>query len=476
MLDDDLANEIEEMLREFKNKPWPDPEPIETTLLPFPVEALPGILQNFVKEAARATHIQPDFFGNPLIGYCGGAIGTTRQLALKKGYVVYPSLWQLNVGLPGSGKSVGTEKDKIPLVNRQVALSEETAFNDEIFEAEKLKYEANLADWKKIKSNIRGEPPKKPQQVIEKTCITDDTTMEKLADILQENPRGAVCSPDEAIAWILGMNQYKKQGSDRGRWLSFWSCYFTKVDRKSKKRATLLQRPFCPIISNIQPDLLPKLYAEKNVEDGFVHRILFSFPNELPPPDWDEEEISALAINALNGLFENLFNLTWANENKDPVVLSLTLKAKKVWADWFNKHNKEAKEPDFDEGLRGPWAKMPLQFARIALIIHVVRFVSGETTSNDVDETSMFMTWALVDYYKSHARKVYSFLLEPAEDKKVKKIVSWAKKHSMAGITPRDLYINGVSGINKSSEAIKALKTLGDMGLAFQKNKKWYFI
>jgi hypothetical protein len=60
--------------------------------------------------------------------------------------------------------------------------------------------------------------------------------------------------------------------------------------------------------------------------------------------------------------------------------------------------------------LRGPWAKLEGYGARLALVVHVCRQVSGETESVDVDGPSMEKAAQLVRYFQAHARRVYGQL------------------------------------------------------------------
>ena len=54
--------------------------------------------------------------------------------------------------------------------------------------------------------------------------IVVDATVESLAPLLEDNPRGLLMTQDEGVAWVRGMGQYKGgRGGDRQFWLSNWS-------------------------------------------------------------------------------------------------------------------------------------------------------------------------------------------------------------------------------------------------------------
>ena len=87
----------------------------------------------------------------------------------------------------------------------------------------------------------------------------DDTTVERLADILNENRRGLLITKDELSGWLGSMNAYKQggKGADRQFWLSAHTNQPIAVDRKSLEEPVIVAHPFVSIIGGIQPELLP---------------------------------------------------------------------------------------------------------------------------------------------------------------------------------------------------------------------------
>jgi len=65
---------------------------------PFPVEALPEPVRGFVDAGARAIGCDPSFVALPLLAALASAVGNTRRLRLKRGWLVPPILWTSVVG------------------------------------------------------------------------------------------------------------------------------------------------------------------------------------------------------------------------------------------------------------------------------------------------------------------------------------------------------------------------------------------
>src|SRR5262249_3874434 len=101
--------------------------------------------------------------------------------------------------------------------------------------------------------------------------------------------------------------------------------------------------------------------------------------------------------------------------------------------------------------------------ARLALIDHCCRWVGKETTSEDVDVVSIQSAWTLIDYFKSHARKVYARLQITAEDLKALAAVAWIRRHEGAA-TVRDLLTARVAGLKTATATRKLLRELVDRG------------
>jgi hypothetical protein len=118
-------------------------------------------------------------------------------------------------------------------------------------------------------------------------AIVRDITRESLAIVLQDNPRGVLCDPDELTAWANGMGDYKAKGSDRQFRLSIWSSVPVSVDRKGGRESFYVPHPFVAVLGGLPPAMLSALHEEKGRADGFLERILFVWPDDdaFPPSD-----------------------------------------------------------------------------------------------------------------------------------------------------------------------------------------------
>lgn len=84
-----------------------------------------------------------------------------------------------------------------------------------------------------------GPPPEKPEPPQAVRYVVSDTTVEALAPLLQENPRGLLLARDELAGWIGSFDRYSggKGGADAAHWLSMHNGESILVDRKAARRA-----------------------------------------------------------------------------------------------------------------------------------------------------------------------------------------------------------------------------------------------
>ena len=414
---------------------------LNDTVEPFPLDVFPKPVVRFVREVSQALPCPPDFIALPVIALSGSAIGTTRVIQIKKGWRESPRIFTAGVGDPGSKKSPGLEFAAKSTYARQKKLKSEY---DEEYKA----YKAELEAWEKSEADDPGPKPEEPLPM--KQVFTTDSTIEALAELLDRTKRGIAFIRDELSGWCRSMNQYKSKGSDREYWLSFWSGAPIIVNRKNRKNPIIVTDPFVCVAGCIPPDVLEELADERGREDGFIHRILFGYPNPYPVV-WTEEEVSDDAINGFIDIFDRSWMLQPVEAERGeqvPMVVTFTSEGKKVWVEWISGHQKELADPSFPENLRGPWAKMEGYCARLALILQELRLAAQEAESEQVDEQSVAGSWALIHYFKSHARRVYARLRATPEDMRITNAINWIRKQG-GKVKARDFLNHHVAGVKK---------------------------
>jgi hypothetical protein len=301
----------------------------------------------------------------------------------------------------------------------------------------------------------RFSPSEKPAPPIMEQVFTTDTTVEALATLLKQNPRGLIVIRDELSGWVRGMDQYKNgKGADRQMWLSSWSGAPIVVNRKNLTEPIFAPNPFICVVGCLPPDVLPDFSDERGREDGFIHRILFGFPPQFER-QWSEASISPEVLEGYHLAWHALRRLapdTDGNDEPHPKVVNFDDEAKMVFVAWIQDHYREMDSELFPEHLRGPWAKMPAYCARLVLVLHMIRFVCGEAKHETLDNVTVLRATVLTEYFKAHAKRVYARLHVTEDDKRVSAGLRWIRGHGNSA-TLREFVTYRVAGCKKRVDA-----------------------
>lgn len=406
-------------------EPWPDPIPLNETppALEFPLHVFPAPLRDFAVEAAAAIPCPVDYVAVPMLAIAGAAIGASRALEIKHGRTERPCLYAAVVGPPSCGKTPCLSFAARPLYDEQSRL-----------------YEIFRRERKAIDDGADDAP--KPT---ERTLYVADVTCEKLASILQDNPRGVAVVRDELTAWVRGMDQYRSgKGADKQFWLSAWSGDPVSVHRKNQEDGPVrVAHPFLSVVGGLPPDLLTAMRGERAVSDGFLDRILFCYPEPVPacPETWRivPEDAEGAWRDCLARL-RALEMVDDAEHGPRPRFVRLTECGRRAWqrltGDLAARQNDES-TPDFIKSAIG---KLNSYGARLALIVHCVRLTMGDADTEDVDADSVGRAAELVNYFRAHLLRVYSALDADPRVATARRLLSWAVQQAAAVFTKRDAY------------------------------------
>ncbi len=371
----------------------PDPER-------FPVEVFPSSVARLVREAAAAIGCPDDFLAVGVLAGLSAAIGDTRKILIKKGWTEGAAVYAMIVGDPASKKSPALYEAMRPILMRQMALKAE-------YDRRIEEYEAALSRCDKD-----DEKPKKP--VMGRTYV-DDITVEKLADTLNENPRGVALMKDELSGWLGSMDQYKQggKGGDRQKWLQIHTNRPISVDRKSSDEPVIIPRPFVSIFGGIQPEVLPDFGKDRG--DGLLDRFVAAYPAPMVGR-WTDDEISDEAREGYKALIDALYRLEPAEHEGDEFASTVAMSAegKVVFVREYNRLHEELETPGFPQRLRPVYGKLEGYLARFALILAMTRRAearsTGGATMERVGREDVEGAAALINYFKNHARRVYTGL------------------------------------------------------------------
>jgi hypothetical protein len=155
---------------------------------------------------------------------------------------------------------------------------------------------------------------------------------------------------------------------------------------------------------------------------------------------------------------------TGADGEPEPGIVRLSPSAKAAWIRFYNEHAQE--HVDLSGDLSAAWSKLEGYAARLALVVHLVRWAAGDTSlagCDVVDETSVAAGVALSRWFGQETRRVYGLLNEAEEDRQRRELVELVQR--LGGrVTARDLMKHS-RAYPTAEVAERALAELGQAGL-----------
>ena len=371
---------------------------------PFPIDVLPGPVQRLCLEGAASMNSDTSVFALPALVCAASAIGNQFRVSLKESWNEPAILWGTIIGDSGDKKSPALQQVVQPIQDRQTAAFAEAA-------AAKL------------------ENPNAPDA---ERCLVSDVTVEALAARLEKAPYGLLVFVDELAGWFKGMGQYKSGGSnDVQSWLCFYDGRTMTIDRKTGQRTIHIPRASVCVCGGIQRKTMTTVMTSDNLDTGLIARLLMAMPPKHHDR-WTEDSLSRETAVKWNEAITQLFLLRreqGATGNLTSPIVTLDTSAKAVWIEFYNRRA-EAMEQEICDALRSAYRKLEGGAARLALVVHSLRWASGEFGPErlfQLDVDSMLAGIALSDWFLVEADRVYNAMLHDNKATEFDDLTNWIR-------------------------------------------------
>ena len=274
---------------------------------------------------------------------CAAAIGTSRQLCVKYGWFVPPIVWLILVGESGTQKSPPFRMAMAPLKDRQQRDADSFIAANCQYQNELKSYKREHKAWER---KGEGEEPQQPERPIRRRCIVQDSTIEALAPILSETPRGVLLARDELSGWLASFDKYSNKAatsSEVPKWLEIYNCETISIDRKTgDERFIFVRRPSVSICGGIQPGILAKCLTNEHKDSGLQSRLLMTFPPRQAK-QWRDDEVSPATQTAYGDAVRDLFEFQGDDSSGEskPATLKLSPEARALFKRYVNETGRE---------------------------------------------------------------------------------------------------------------------------------------
>jgi hypothetical protein len=273
-------------------------------LPPFPLDTFSNDWQAWAMSAAHGAGTTVDHVLVPLLGIASSLIGTARRIKASTSWSEPFTMWTCVMGFSGTGKTPGLDVTKRALSkiehDRRHLIGEKRREHESRIENAK----AANKQWKaKVQEAVKAGTPAPlmpadadiPEPFVVPRFHISNSTIEKLAVLLQARPQGMLLICDELAGLFLNLSRYSG-GTDREFWLEAWNGKYFAVERMSRPPVEI-EHLLVGMTGGMQPDKLGRSF--EGDADGLYARVLFSWPSEA-----EYQELTN-AVEEIEPEFEN---------------------------------------------------------------------------------------------------------------------------------------------------------------------------
>lgn len=459
---------------------WPAPAQLPADLPPvaaFDLAMLPPILANWVGDVSERLQCPPDYAAVAVMIMLGSLIG--RQVGIRPyrqdDWHVVANLWGAVIGRPGVMKTPALREALRPMQALEAFARDEydqakNGFDHALEETKGRRAVAADQFRKALKENPSAKlaevaPPEAP---VRRRYWVQDATVEKLGELLNQNPNGLLLFRDELSGWLRSLDRQGRE-ADRSFYLEAWNGdgSFT-YDRIG--RGTIDIEACCvSILGSIQPGpFLAYVRGARTtsaLDDGLLQRFqLAVWPDDpgtyrvvdRPPNATARDAVRALAGFAANLPVGELPKLTKG------ASVSFVSTAGEGFSAWRQTLENRIRSGDEHPLIESHLAKYRSLVPSLALVLHVAASSPARSLPALVNDESLHMAIRWSEYLETHARRVYAPCIHAGMDAARLLARRIVRSEVPSPFSPRDVYRNGWSGLSDPEDVAAALAVLED--------------
>lgn len=467
------------------------PRTISIDLLPVPElteEMIPFSLRSWVNDIAQRGSFSIDFVIAPAIVALSAVVGRRMAIRPKRhdDWTVIPNLWGAVVGPPGIQKTPAVSEALRPLSRLEVEARDEYERAVTYHEIDQTVAKAKAvgagerlkAAAKKVGSSddeLRqlameamggeaGEPP------VCRRYMVNDTTVEKLGELLKENPEGLLMFRDELTGFFKTMERQGHE-SDRAFYLEAWTGTGSYTYDRIGRGTIVIPSTCVSLFGTIQPGPLSRYLrtaASGEEADGFAPRLqILVYPD--PPRTFINVDRypSTVAKTEAFEIFKELAGLNPADygatmeEDGQSCLpyLRFASDAQEFFDSWRTVIENRLREGRDTPLMQTHLAKYRSLMPSLALLFHLIE---GQGTRGvSLSAARLAADWCA--FLEAHARRVYQSAMD-GDPEAAQRLAERIKQSLPNPFTPREVVKKGWSGLSTTEEVDKAVGLLEEKG------------
>ena len=475
-------------------KPWGQLRQLPALLPRAPTmneDLLPAALRAWIVDISERLQVPLENIAIPAMIAVAGVVGRACGIYPKQhdDWLCIPNLWGGLITRTGFLKTACLTEAFKPLHVLINQAREEFSEQDAVAEADKAILKAQIsAATDRAKSDAKAnkdltgakndlvdlQKELESSEVHERRYITNDATVEKISEILVQNPRGIIQVRDELTGFLRNMDKSGREG-DREFFLEAWNGNGSfQIDRIS--RGSIFIKGMClSIVGGIQPHKM-KIFVNAALGgeggDGLLQRFQLLVWPEMDARWVDVDRSPDLdAREHVTNIFKKLDLLSATQIGFDPEhyggvpALHFTPEAQALFNEWRAELESRIRSPALENApaYEGHLAKYRSLMPSLALLFHLVDRAFDDVIVNvSLEAAQMAAAW--VAFLNDHAKKVYATELSrnlAAAHNLAEKLKGGALQD---GISVRDIYRPQWSGLKEAETIWMGLRELEKHG------------
>ncbi len=464
---------------------WEPPAPLPDGLPPvdtFDPAMLPECLGGWLEDIAERMQVPLDYLAAGAMVVISSLVGRKLGIYPKKrdDWIVIPNLWGMIVGRSALLKSPALAEVMKPL-GRLIADAHE-AYKEElaVYEIEAMVAEAEAkarkknieelaqkaaktGDRSKLMEAARTEGAEAPEPPTLQRYKTEDATVEKIGELLIENPKGILNHRDELSGWFRSLEKQGREG-DRAFYLESWNGTGSFDQDRIGRGSTHIPALCLSILGGIQPGPLSS-YVYQAVQgqqgaDGLLQRFqLTVWPD--PPKSWRNVDRypETEAKNQVYEVFKKLDSLKVNETAKEEEIpaLRFDVGGQEVFDAWRDDLERRLRSEEMAPALEAHIAKYRSLMPSLALLFELI---DTEGLPVSVGKMAALRAVAWCEYLETHAGRLYASAEKPVMEGARALLKRIRKGDVKDGSSIRDIYQGRHWSKLSTSEEVSAAATV----------------
>ncbi len=475
---------------------WGEPQELPPSRPPapnMPPVLIPDALRRWLVDASERMSARLELVTVPALVALGSLFGrkiAVRPKAKDTSWTEPLNLWGVTVSPPSSLKTPSQNEATShihALANEAMKEFIDGAANREA-QLELARME--LAELKKGgKEAGKKTTPEQLAQTLERITrlegenhpqrfIVNDSTTEKLAELLLHNPNGLLVQRDELMGLLKSFDKTGREG-DRAFYLEAWggknSFHVDRIGRGSQHVPAVC----LSVIGTTQPGRFEN-YIDEAITggegaDGFLQRFqLLVWPDDQPDFVDVERDRDHEAYSRARRVYRKAADFGPANypgialgklEGELPSV-GFAEDAQQLFSGWRSNLMQRIRGSELKqaEGYQGHLGKYPGFTAKLSLLFHLVEYLDGGNGGGAISlkNTELAIQWAT--YLEQHARKVYAVELRQGQLAMRLLAAQIEAGKIKDGATLKSIYDKQLELLGTKKDLVKAIEQLEKYG------------